>query len=463
MTCDRSARRASRRPISIAAAPPTPASTSSKTNVGTGSLPGDDDLDREHHPRELAAGGAARDRPRFGAGVRPQQDRDVVAAVRRRLVAAASTSTASARVGHRERARARRVTASASRRGGVGAQLGEARRRVVDLGGELARPRPRAARCGRRRRRARPAAPAVSRSRARRRGSAVRADEAGEHRAALLRRSRARAHRRRRGRRGSPASSAAASASRKPALCQRLGRSARARHRGRRRARAARRALVDERRRRRASVDDSSAETSLVRLRRPRAAAPRGSTSRSARSASSASSPGCGSAASISSSALAQLARPRATRASCASRRRVEFCGSRPPRGERARGTRASACCSGGPGEAVERVALRGAERSRMLVGLAVHDDELVAELGEHADGRAPAADRPRGCGPRPRPTGRAAARRRRRRRRRPRATRSAIAPSVGHEPATLDPRLRRARAHGAGVGALAEQQAEAR
>src|SRR5690606_36305549 len=39
MTCERSASRASRRPISIAAAPPTPASTSSKTKVGTGSLP----------------------------------------------------------------------------------------------------------------------------------------------------------------------------------------------------------------------------------------------------------------------------------------------------------------------------------------------------------------------------------------------------------------------------------------
>ena len=70
----RSASRASRRPISIALAPPTPASTSSKTNVGTGRCR-DDDLDREHHARELAAGCALRERARLGAGVRLQQDR----------------------------------------------------------------------------------------------------------------------------------------------------------------------------------------------------------------------------------------------------------------------------------------------------------------------------------------------------------------------------------------------------
>ena len=66
-----------------------------------GIAPGDDDLDREHHPRELAAGRAARDRPRLGAGVRLQQDRDLVAAVSGGLVLGVDAH-GEARVGHRE-------------------------------------------------------------------------------------------------------------------------------------------------------------------------------------------------------------------------------------------------------------------------------------------------------------------------------------------------------------------------
>ena len=44
---------------------------------------GDHDLDREHDAAELAARRALGDRARFGAGVRGEQDRDVVAAARR--------------------------------------------------------------------------------------------------------------------------------------------------------------------------------------------------------------------------------------------------------------------------------------------------------------------------------------------------------------------------------------------
>ena len=69
------ASRASRRPTSTAAAPPTPASTSSKTNVGTVPVAGQADLQRQHHPatarrrrRPCGAGGARRRRwPRAAA------------------------------------------------------------------------------------------------------------------------------------------------------------------------------------------------------------------------------------------------------------------------------------------------------------------------------------------------------------------------------------------------------------
>ena len=45
------------------------------------------------------------------------------------------------------------------------------------------------------------------------------------------------------------------------------------------------------------------------------------------------------------------------------------------------------------PGEAVERLALRDRRAEPLLVGLAVHDDEFIAELGEHADRGAASAD----------------------------------------------------------------------
>ena len=95
-----------------------------------------------------------------------------------------------------------------------------------------------------------------------------------------------------------------------------------------------------------------------------------------------------------------------------------------------------------------------------MLVGLPVHDDELLAELAEHADGRAAAADdarlRPSAETERPRRARRAVERRRR-----PRATRSATAPSSATSQRPSTHACCAARAHGAGVGALAEQQAE--
>ena len=46
-----------------------------------------------------------------------------------------------------------------------------------------------------------------------------------------------------------------------------------------------------------------------------------------------------------------------------------------------------------GPGEAVERLALRGRRAQPQLLGLPVHDDELPADLVEHADRRRAAAD----------------------------------------------------------------------
>ena len=87
-------------------APPTPASTSSKTNVGTGSLPAITtsiaSITRESSPPDAPLP----DRPRLGAGVRLQQDRDLVAAGRAELA-----------LGHRDRRRVRRASrARAARR-----------------------------------------------------------------------------------------------------------------------------------------------------------------------------------------------------------------------------------------------------------------------------------------------------------------------------------------------------------
>ena len=100
MTCDDLARRASRRPTSIAAAPPMPASTSSKTKVGTGSTAGDDDLDREHDATELATGRAPGDGSRLGSGVRREKDRDVIAA--RARLRSRRDCDLDARIGHGE-------------------------------------------------------------------------------------------------------------------------------------------------------------------------------------------------------------------------------------------------------------------------------------------------------------------------------------------------------------------------
>ena len=101
-----------------------------------------------------------------------------------------------------------------------------------------------------------------------------------------------------------------------------------------------------------------------------------------------------------------------------------------------------------GAREAVERLALGGRGPQPLLVGLAVHDDELAAELGEHADRRTAAADDGAAA-----PLGRH------------RAAEQQLAgldlaaglgdalgdgAVVGHEPAPLDPRLLRAGTHGA-------------
>ena len=45
------------------------------------------------------------------------------------------------------------------------------------------------------------------------------------------------------------------------------------------------------------------------------------------------------------------------------------------------------------PGEAIERLALRGRRAQPDLLRLPVHDDELLADLAEHADGSCASAD----------------------------------------------------------------------
>ena len=74
--------RASRRPISTAARPPTPASTSSKTMVAPRLGAGEDHLERQHHARELTAGRAAADGQRRCAAVRGEPELHLVDAGR---------------------------------------------------------------------------------------------------------------------------------------------------------------------------------------------------------------------------------------------------------------------------------------------------------------------------------------------------------------------------------------------
>ena len=123
------ASRASRRPISTAACPPTPASTSSKTKVGHRvACPASDDLDREHHPRELAAGRALAQRPRLAS----------------RRAAASSSSTSSTPWRAEAPRRLRAVDLEPALVGGAlepGDEAGVRHRELVQLGGDRRRER----------------------------------------------------------------------------------------------------------------------------------------------------------------------------------------------------------------------------------------------------------------------------------------------------------------------------------
>ena len=140
----------------------------------------------------------------------------------------------------------------------------------------------------------------------------------------------------------------------------------------------------------------SSAEQRLVRGRRgePQLVL---RASRSASAASSASSPACGADALDLGERRAAAPRLGGARV-LLGRERLELgpvrrSGGRPPvAGEQARPAR--------PGEAVERSRCAAGDFSAQLLGLAVHRDEVLAELLQHAD-RAPSGRRRRrGCGP---------------------------------------------------------------
>ena len=310
MTCDCSASRASRRPISMAAAPPTPASTSSKTKVGTGSLPAMTtsiaSITRESSPPDAPA----RDRPRLGARMRLQQDRDLVAAVRGGFVLGVDAH-GEARVGHRQR-RELGGDRVGEARGRVGAQLGESGRRA-------GRPRRRDPPTEASSSSMRSSSPSSSTSRS----PPVRRNSSTSSRVPPCRRTSAVSSARR---------SCTTSSSRAAVGVEagEVARRARSRHprAGSRRSAAPRRSgasagswSTTRSRWRRALSTSATASGASVdevfgRHERPAPARRRARSSsrfdsRSARSASSTSSPGCGSAASTSSSAVAQLARPR--------------------------------------------------------------------------------------------------------------------------------------------------------
>ena len=247
---------------------------------------------------------------------------------------------------------------------------------------------PRAGRCGRRRHRARPGAPTRLRAaRARRRASRGRARARRAPHGAPRRR-RARADRSRRGRRDSR---------RAPRRC---------RPRGSRRRPAARASrgelgiLIGRTLERASRLGEQGRH---VGPRPPRSRAPRarsrppGAALRSApaarrAAASSTSSPGCGCDVldlGERGAQLVGLARraPRARRSAASVRARL--------RGTARYASRyaARASATGCAAEAVEGVALRGRRLQPQLVGLAVHDDELLGEVGEHPGRRRPAAD----------------------------------------------------------------------
>ena len=113
--------------------------------------------------------------------------------------------------------------------------------------------------------------------------------------------------------------------------------------------------------------------------------------SRSASAASSASSPGSGSTAAISLEPEAQqigllgpLARP------CGQLLQLHGDSPQPPVGTGVLGQRARHRLTRVP---VERLALPGRTQQALLVGLTVHRDEFVGELGEHPDRHRPPAE----------------------------------------------------------------------
>ena len=85
-------------------------------------------------------------------------------------------------------------------------------------------------------------------------------------------------------------------------------------------------------------------------------------------------------------------------------RRRVR---ARPPaRPRRHRGSSAAASASGGPAVRVDGRTLRRGGLQADLLGLPVHHDEVLGEVAEHADRRRCARRRPRDCAPRSRRCG---------------------------------------------------------
>ena len=155
----RSPSRRSFSPTTVAVRPPMPASTSSKTSVRRGWLAGAERLERQHHPRQLAARGDAGQRPRRLADVGGQEELAAVDAAgvprraRRRRWRAAARSACRPSPDRPARARSRRRSGAAppcraadSRRG---ARRGSARARAAD-GGLARRPLCRARRRGRR-------------------------------------------------------------------------------------------------------------------------------------------------------------------------------------------------------------------------------------------------------------------------------------------------------------------------
>ncbi len=160
------------------AAPPMPASTSSKTNVGTGSAPAITTSIASMTRLSSPPDAPSRDRARLGAGVRREQDRDVVAPGVRISVAGRDGDDEPG-IRHRQgvqlfgrRRRPRRAAACGARRGEGGGRVVERR-----MPRHPARSVSRSMRSASSSSSARRARPGLEQARSPRRGVAVRADE----------------------------------------------------------------------------------------------------------------------------------------------------------------------------------------------------------------------------------------------------------------------------------------------